>query len=361
MDFDQRIRELEEEIRRTQKNKATEKHISLLLAKIAKLKREKLKMELKRGGGGGGFDVAKTGDARVALVGFPSVGKSSLLTSLTGKESKSADYAFTTVSVIPAILEYKGAKIQILDLPGIIEDASKGRGRGREVLAVVRTADLILIVVEATAAEKQLSSIIRMLHEVGIRLEKERPDVRISKRASGPMKVFNNSKLDTSTIIAVLNENGIRSADVYVGEGVEYQDLLDSLDDSLVYTKSLVVVNKIDLVDTDTIEILKSKYPKAVFVSNYIPETIQILKDRIYTEFDFIRIYTKSWKGEVSSDPLILKRGATVRDVCRAIHRELEENFKYAVVWGTSAKYPGQRVGLDHKMDDGDIIQIYDQ
>lgn len=361
MDFDQKIRELEEEIRNTQKNKATEKHISLLLAKIAKLKREKIKNELKRAGGGGGFDVAKSGDARVALVGFPSVGKSSLLTSLTGKESKSADYAFTTTSVIPGILNYRGAKIQILDLPGIIEDAQKGKGRGREVLAVVRTADLILLVVEGSAAEKQYNSLLRMLHDVGIRLNKNRPDVRISKRASGPIKLFNNSELEDSIVIAALNENGIRSADVYIGEGVTYSDLLDSLDDSIVYTKALVVINKIDLISNEELRRLESVFKDGVFVSNYIPETLQILKERIYNTFDFIRIFTKSWKGEVSKDPLILKRGARIRDVCRSIHRDLEENFKYAVVWGKSVKYPGQRVGLDHVLEDNDIVQIYDE
>ena len=70
---------------RTQKNKATEGHLGLLKAKLAKLKREV--MEGPKGSGGGGqegFDVKATGDARVGLIGFPSVGKSTLLTKLTG-------------------------------------------------------------------------------------------------------------------------------------------------------------------------------------------------------------------------------------------------------------------------------------
>lgn len=354
MDFDARIKELEEEIRRTQKNKATEKHISLLLAKIAKLRREKLKMELKKKGGDGGFDVPKTGDARVVLVGFPSVGKSSLLTALTGKESKVGYYAFTTLSVIPAILEYRGAKIQILDLPGIID---VNRGRGREVLSVVRTADLILLVIEANAVDKQYEALVRMLNQVGIRLNKERPDVRISNRGTGPMKIFNNSNLSEEVIISVLNENGIRSADVYIGNNTTLQDLIDSLDDSLVYIKSMLVINKIDLVeDIDSLR----KY-NAVLVSSFMNNTIEELKAKIYESFDFIRVYTKSWKGEVSKEPLILKRGARVVDVCRAIHKDLEENFKYALVWGKSAKHPSQKVGLNHVLEDMDIVQIYDE
>ena len=80
----QKIKEIEEEMKRTQKNKATNFHLGLLKAKLAKLRQEVLDPRKSGGGGPGeGFDVAKTGDARVGLVGFPSVGKSTLLNVLT--------------------------------------------------------------------------------------------------------------------------------------------------------------------------------------------------------------------------------------------------------------------------------------
>lgn len=65
--------------------------------------------------------------------GFPSVGKSSLLTLLTGTESEAAAYEFTTLTCIPGVIHYNDSKIQLLDLPGIIEGASQGKGRGRQV------------------------------------------------------------------------------------------------------------------------------------------------------------------------------------------------------------------------------------
>lgn len=65
--------------------------------------------------------------------GFPSVGKSSLLTILTGTESEAAAYEFTTLTCIPGVIHYNDAKIQLLDLPGIIEGAAEGKGRGRQV------------------------------------------------------------------------------------------------------------------------------------------------------------------------------------------------------------------------------------
>ena len=84
MSLTQKIADIEAEMARTQKNKNTEQHLGLLKAKLAKLKRELIDGGSKSGGGGEGFDVGKSGDARVGLIGFPSVGKSTLLTKLTG-------------------------------------------------------------------------------------------------------------------------------------------------------------------------------------------------------------------------------------------------------------------------------------
>lgn len=63
-----------------------------------------------------GFDVAKTGDARIGFVGFPSVGKSTLLSNLAGVYSEVAAYEFTTLTTVPGVIRYKGAKIQVRDL-----------------------------------------------------------------------------------------------------------------------------------------------------------------------------------------------------------------------------------------------------
>ena len=88
MSASQKIADIEAEIARTQRNKATEGHLALLKAKLAKLKRELIEPSGGKGGGGEGFDVKATGDARVGLIGFPSVGKSTLLTKLTGTFSE---------------------------------------------------------------------------------------------------------------------------------------------------------------------------------------------------------------------------------------------------------------------------------
>lgn len=106
---------------------ATEYHLGLLKAKLAKY-RSQLLEPTKKSEKGEGFDVLKSGDARVALIGFPSVGKSTLLSTLTATQSEAASYEFTTLTCIPGVIEYKGANIQLLDLPGIIEGAAQVNG-----------------------------------------------------------------------------------------------------------------------------------------------------------------------------------------------------------------------------------------
>lgn len=99
--------------------------MGLLKAKLAKYRTQLLEPTKKAGEKGEGFDVLKSGDARVALIGFPSVGKSTLLSTLTQTASEAASYEFTTLTCIPGVIEYKGANIQLLDLPGIIEGAAQ--------------------------------------------------------------------------------------------------------------------------------------------------------------------------------------------------------------------------------------------
>ncbi|HPR67231.1 MAG TPA: 50S ribosome-binding GTPase, partial [Methanothrix sp.] len=176
--IDEQIQAIEEEIFSTQKNKATEHHIGKLKAKIAKLKAQQELQKMKGAGGSKGYYVKKSGDATVALVGYPSVGKSSLLNRLTGSYAEVASYQFTTLEVIPGVMDYKGAKIQILDMPGIIKGASRGKGRGREVITAARAADIILLM--GDVYNFRLDVLERELYDAGIRLDKDPPDITLN-------------------------------------------------------------------------------------------------------------------------------------------------------------------------------------
>ena len=86
---------------------------------------------------------------------------------------------------------------------------------------------------------------------------------------------------------------------------------------------------------------------------------IDALREAIYQRLDFIRIYMRPKGGETDyREPMIMKSGATVQDVCNKVHRNMVRNFRYGLVWGKSAKFAGQKVGLDHALQDEDILTI---
>src|SRR5271157_4915265 len=175
MGLPEKIKKIEDDLLRTQVNKKTEHHVGLLRAKLSRLKAEQEEQQSRRSGSSIGYDVKKSGDATVVLVGLPSVGKSTLLNRLTNAKSKVAAYQFTTLDVVPGLLEYMGARIQVLDLPGIIEGASSGKGLGRRVLAVARSADLILFIVDVFQPEAR-GVLEKELRSVGMRVDERPPN-----------------------------------------------------------------------------------------------------------------------------------------------------------------------------------------
>ncbi|MCS7143616.1 MAG: GTP-binding protein [Archaeoglobaceae archaeon] len=350
MDLAQQIRELEEEIKRTPYNKATEHHVGRLKAKLARL-REELEKEKAKSAKQQTISIKKEGDATVALVGYPSVGKSTLLNALTGAKSEVADYDFTTKKPVPGILEYKHAVIQIIDMPGIVEGAASGRGRGKEVISAVRIADLIVIVADVFKLET-INVVRKELYEGGIRLDQKRPDIVIKKRERGGIKTTSTIPLniDEKTISEIMKEYRIHNAEIIFREDATVEKLIDVLAGNRVYIPSVVVVNKVDLMNVDS-EGLKISAEKGI--------NLEMLKEEIYRKLDFINIYLKPPGEKVAEKPMVLRKGARVEDVCRKLHKDFIEKFRYAKVWGKSVKFEGQRVGLEHVLSDGDILSIY--
>jgi len=350
MSLEDKIHEAEEELSKTPVNKGTEGHIARLKARIARMK----KAATKKGGGGLSYAVKKSGDATVLIVGFPSVGKSSLLNRLTNAKSKVGSFDFTTLDVVPGVLLYKGARIQLFDIPGLIEGAAEGKGRGREILSVVRSADLVLIIVDAQRP-KQLDIIKNEMFKAGIRLNQEPPKIDVKKEKVGRLIIRSLVKgnIDVSVVKEICQEFGFHSGEMVLREKVDVDKVVDVLAGNRVYLPAVVVINKIDLVkEKPSIE--------GIPISAKRGTNIEKVKKTIYKKLNFIRIFLKKIGKEPDlKEPMIITSNARIRDVATKIHGELGERIEYARIWGPSAKFDGQKVGNDHLLKDKDIVELH--
>lgn len=315
------------------------------------------------GGAGEGFDVGKHGDARVALVGFPSVGKSTLLTEMTDTESNAAAYAFTTVTAIPGNIFHQGATIQMLDLPGIIEGAAYGKGRGRQVIAAAKTSDLILLMLDATKGDVQKQLLLDELYKCGIRVNRKPPNVTITIKDKGGV-AFNSTvpqtSLDAHMVREILRDQKIGNADINAHEDITVDDFIDALNiKHRKYLPCLFVYNKIDALVIEEVDRL-AHLPMSTVISSKRGWNLDILVDEIWEALNLIRIYTKRHGEQPNlTEALVLSREHnTILDVCRAIHKDFEKSFKQALVWGRSAKHSPQKVGLHHQLEDEDVVEL---
>ncbi|KAF5920543.1 hypothetical protein HPG69_007176 [Diceros bicornis minor] len=333
---------------------ATEYHLGLLKAKLAKYRAQLLEPSKSASSKGEGFDVMKSGDARVALIGFPSVGKSTFLSLMTSTASEAASYEFTTLTCIPGVIEYKGANIQLLDLPGIIEGAAQACSWAPRSLL-----------------EKELES-------VGIRLNKHKPNIYFKPKKGGGIS-FNSTvtltQCSEKLVQLILHEYSILpgraarqgpqpsgqeifNAEVLFREDCSPDEFIDVIVGNRVYMPCLYVYNKIDQISMEEVDRLARK-PNSVVISCGMKLNLDYLLEMLWEYLALTCIYTKK-RGQRPdfTDAIILRKGASVEHVCHRIHRSLASQFKYALVWGTSTKYSPQRVGLTHTMEHEDVIQI---
>ncbi|KNH09745.1 GTP-binding protein [Perkinsela sp. CCAP 1560/4] len=362
---------IEDEIAKTQKNKATEYHLGKLKGKLAQIKKQVLENSThKAGSNEPNFEVRKKGNVRVALVGLPSVGKSSFLNRVTKTHSVAASYDFTTLTCIPGMYVHKGTEIQILDLPGIVDGAvTESKGRGRQVVSTARTADLILMMIDATQAEQQRRIITKELSAVGIRLNRALPHVYFRKFVSkGSLNIIRFSctcptplqnGLSEELVKELLKQMDIYNAEVILHEDCTVEDFLDVIGGSARSIPCLYAYNKIDCLMMDEVDRL-ARLPCSGVLSLQMDLNVEQVKEDIWSLMDIVRVYGKP-KNERPDflTPHILRSGrCSVEDLCNAIHKDMVNKFRYALVWGRSAKQQPQQVGIQHKLMDEDVVQI---
>jgi hypothetical protein len=314
----EKIEALEEMMAVIPKHKGTEKLQADLRHRLAKLRTDVAK---KHGVSKASamYTVQREGAGQVVLVGAPNVGKSSLLARVTHATPEIGDYPFTTRLPQPGMLAFDNIKIQLVDLPPVDETFYEAW-----VGSIVRQADFALLVVDLHSDD--------LLEEVEV-------------------------------VLRVLEGSKIRLVDRVPRKPAE-----DGGTESL--RPALIIANKLDSPGArDNLRILEEFFSSRFeirAVSAATGEGLDSLGHTLYERLQVVRIYTKApgKKVDPESPPFVLKRGSTVVDAARAVHRDFVNSLKFARVWSSDhsrrpVKYDGQMVERTHPLEDGDVLELH--
>ena len=374
--LDEKIKKLEEFLSLVPKHKATERIVALNRSRLAKLKRqqEEHKQRLKSLGKKSPFSIKKEGIQVILISDYynPGVGKSSILNYLTGAAKKKIG-KFTSIPEI-GIYKFKKIKFQIVDMPSIMEGASKGIGNGKEILSQVRSSDLICFCIDLSRnIELQMNLILTELSNADIKINVPPPPITIEKTGSNKIQIFyltneaqnmENMEELNEKIKEVVQEAGIRNAVLKIYGEITLDQVVDALTPSVVYKNVIILGTKGDLPHTETTYLnLKNQYSSQfplIFGTsvkkNNFPNNFG---DLVLEYLDKIKIYTMNISGKVAEKPLIMDKDATVKDVAFRVHKSFKELFDYAIIVREGARQKKKRVGIDYKLEDNDIIEIH--
>jgi small GTP-binding protein len=324
--------------------------------KIAQLKRdmEKQKEQAKKTGKGASLSVRKEGAGQIVLVGAANSGKSTLLKALTGAEVKVASYPFTTKKPEVGGLKFKGATIQMVEIPAIVEGSSEGKFQGMQLLSIVRNADAIVLVLTSLEEFELLK---KELKQANILLNESKPKISVKRSKFPGISIAGKKflKVKNDEFVRFLKSLGYHNASVLLEESTTLAKVTQSLDERLVYMKCLALTRDISFKHS-----LQKKFKgKVVHWHGLEEKEVNQLKKEMFLLLGKVLVYTKKPGREPDyNDPLVLDEGATVADVAKLLHKDFASKLKYVKVWG-SAKFPGQRVAKSYKLKNEDLIEIY--
>lgn len=263
----EKIKALNEMMATVPKHKGTENLRSEIRDKIKRYK-DAISKE-KKASKGKGFQIAikKEGAAQVAIIGLTNSGKSWLINRLTGSKIKEADYPYTTKLPEKSVVDYKGAKVQLIEVPAIFEGLYES-DNGAKLLGLMKTADLLVVLVKGDDDyQKQINLIDKELHK-------------------GDVK-----------------------------------------------TRRVIIINK--ELDLDKV------------------------KDRIWNNLNVVKIFTKQPGKPKDMPPIAFPKGSTMKNLAERVHKDFIRKFRFARVWGKTAKFQGQAVGLNYVLQDDDVIEFH--
>jgi len=218
------------------------------------------------------------------------------------------------------------------------------------------------MVLDASKVETQRKLLTKELWDVGIRLNKQKPDIKIRMKTGGGITLNATcelTKVGLPIVRDILNMHKIHNADVLFRGNYSIDDFIDIVTPNRKYLPCLYCVNKCDTISINQIDLYAhSKHTVVISCRNKL--NLDYMLSCLWEHLDFIRIFTKpKGKRPDFSEPIILKRGSTVEDVCLRIHKDFVKKFKYALVWGRTVKHQPQRCGLKTVLSDEDVVALY--
>ena len=358
-----KIEKIEKEIKETPYHKGTEHHIGLLKARLAALKRQLDDRSVKPGkhGGGNNFMVRKSGDASCLFLGAPSVGKSTLLNALAATKSATGNYAFTTRQVIPGMIVYRGAKIQLLDAPGILPEGNLNYGQGRRILAAARAADLLVIISDVNNYQS-LIKIKNKIWQAGIRINRQPLPVSIFNRRGKGLEITGElGKFKHNYLQELARTLGMHGKKIVLrAPPSTVDDFLDALAPNRVYLPAIFIVNKIDLLQPNQTNLLRHRLEaegiSPLLVSARRRKGLVSFKKLIWESLNLIKIsFTDNRRGYETE--IIARRGQSLRDIVQWQSPQVAKGVIIEVS-GPGAKFKSQQAGIDYQPREGDNIII---
>ncbi|HUS78051.1 MAG TPA: GTPase [Patescibacteria group bacterium] len=366
---EERLRLMGEFISLVPKHKGTEKLCHTVKRQMAQLREDidRRKKAAKRSGGPSYF-IEKAGAAQIVIVGPTNAGRSSLLRAVSNSSVDVASWPYATRMPTPAMLPYEDIQFQLIEAPALVEGSSEGRFDGFQVLSLARNCDGLIIMVDLSSDPGgDYLMIARELANSRVQTVEPEGDVEITRRGYGSdiQFIWDGELVDTSTdeVKALLKDYKIRSALVRVMGRVTLDVVEDSIFGNAVYRPTMVIGNKADLQNSEAVidSLRQAASPLDVMIisAEKTPELPQKLGSKLFDMLDIIRVYTKQPGKPAATEPIVARKRLTVGDLAKIIHTDFYKRFRYARLWGPSAKFDNERVGVDRQLADGDVVQFH--
>jgi len=156
----------------------------------------------------------------------------------------------------------------------------------------------------------------------------------------------------------ILHEYKIFNAEILCRCDATVDEFIDVVEGNRSYIRCVYVYNKIDQLSIEELDEIANK-KDSIVVSLHMNLNLDNLLKMMWEYLSLVRVYTKRRGAPPDfTDALVLRHNCTVENVCQLIHRDLASQYKYSLVWGTSAKHIPQRTGVGHVLEDEDVVQI---